>query len=79
MHARIRPSGMLKVTIRWGGRYVIDHTDVVIKDGVGGSLLPGNHLTFTGIDLVNRARLRGVRRTSRTSWTTRASAGSSRT
>jgi hypothetical protein len=59
-HTRIRPDGTLKVDLRWGGRYVIDHTAVVIKDGVGGSLLPGTSLTFTGVDLVNRARLRGA-------------------
>lgn len=49
----------LGFTVHWDHRRTIDHTAVVIKDGVGGNLKAGSHFLYSGQEVLNRIRLRG--------------------
>lgn len=60
VHSRVGTDGNLHAKLVWGGRFHINRRDIIIKDGPGGSIKPGNEISFSSTDLVNHVRLRGT-------------------
>lgn len=50
----------LSLALHWGPTLSIDKTATTIKDGPLGNLVPGTKLQYSGLEVINRARLRGV-------------------
>ncbi len=49
----------LSFILHWDHRRKVDHTATVITDGPGGQLAAGSHFLISGLEVLNRIRLRG--------------------